>query len=102
MPATPPAGQQMKPPAPFPPQPAPSAATLAAVAAALVLQLAAYGLTDTYTASTCTFAVISVTACLTVWTDSRQLWCTIRGQRHTWPAADLAAAAADIAALTCP
>ena len=43
--------------------------------------------------------MISVTADLTVWTNGRLLWCTRHGQRHTWPAADIAAAAAAIAAL---
>lgn len=92
----------MHPPAPFPPAPAPGrgAATPADIAAALVLELAARGITDVYTATTDTFAVISVTADLPVWAGSRQLWCHHRGQHHTWPAADLAAAAAAIAALT--
>jgi hypothetical protein len=91
----------MQPPVPFPPVPGPAAVTPAGTAAELVLQLAARGLTGIYTATTYTFAVISVTADLTVWTDGRRLWCTCRGQHHTWPAADLAAAAAGIASLTC-
>ncbi|MGH3222519.1 MAG: hypothetical protein ACRDPY_28130 [Streptosporangiaceae bacterium] len=91
----------MHPPAPFPPAPGPAAATPADIAAALVRQLAARGITDVYTASTDTFAVISVTAGLTVWTGRRQLWCHHRGQHHAWPAADLAAAAGGIAALAC-
>jgi hypothetical protein len=36
---------------------------------------------------------------LTVWTDGRLLWCTQAGQRRTWPAEGIQAAAADIAAL---
>jgi hypothetical protein len=39
---------------------------------------------------------------LTVWTDRTRLWCVIRGQRRTWPAAGLKAAAAGIAALARP
>ena len=92
----------MDPPVPYPPAPGAAAATPADVAAALVCQLGARGITGVYTASTYKFAVISVTAGLTVWTDRRQLWCTCRGQHHRWPAADLEAAAAGIAALTCP
>jgi len=89
----------MQPPAPFPPGPGPAAASPAAVAAALARHLAARGITGIYTATTYKFAVISVTAELTVWTNGQQLWCNRHGQRHTWPAADLAAAAARIAAL---
>ncbi len=92
----------MDPPAPYPPAPGPAAATPADVAAALVRQLAAHGITGIYTATTYKFAVISVTTGLTVWTDSRQLWCTCRGRRHTWPAACMPAAAAGIAALARP
>jgi hypothetical protein len=92
----------MHPPAPFPPGPGPSAATPAAAAAALARQLTARGITGIYTATTYQFAVISVTADLTVWTNGQQLWCTRHGQRHTWPASDLAAAAASIAALARP
>ena len=55
-----------------------------------------------YTATPAKFAVISVTADLTVWTDGHQLWCNCQGQRHTWPTADPAAAAAGIAALARP
>lgn len=99
VPAVPSAGEQMEPPAPFPPVPGPAAATPAVAAAALSRQLAARGLTGIYTATAEKFAVISVTADLTVWTNGRLLWCTRHGQRHTWPAAEIAAAAAGIAAL---
>jgi hypothetical protein len=102
MPATPPAGEQMEPLAPFPPGPGPTAASPAAVAAALARRLAGRGITGIYTASTYKVAVISVTADLTVWTDGRVLWCTRHGQRHTWLAADMDAAAAGIAALARP
>jgi hypothetical protein len=40
-----------------------------------------------------------VTASLTVWTNGQQLWCNRHGQRHTWPAADMEAAATGIAGL---
>jgi hypothetical protein len=89
----------MHPPAPDPPSLGP--VTPADIAAALVLQLAAHGITGVYTATTYKLAVISVTADLTVWADIRRLWCHHHGQQHAWPAADLAAAAAGIAALTC-
>jgi hypothetical protein len=92
----------MQPPAPFPPGPGPAAASPAAVAAALARHLADHGLTGIYTAATTKFAVISVTTGLTVWTNGHQLWWTQHGQRRTWPAADLAAAAARIAALARP
>ncbi|HEY6312882.1 MAG TPA: hypothetical protein VIY52_19060 [Streptosporangiaceae bacterium] len=90
----------MEPPAPFPPGPGP--ASPAAVADALARQLAGHGITGIYTATTYKFAVISVTAGLTVWTNGRRLWCTCRGQRHTWSAADMQAAATGIAALARP
>lgn len=92
----------MQPPAPFRPAPGPAAASPAGVAAELAGYLAARGITGIYTATTITFAVISVTTGLTVWTDGRQLWSTHAGQRHTWPATDLPAAAAAIAVLARP
>jgi hypothetical protein len=82
--------------------PSPAASGPARVAAELTRQLTQAGLTGIYTATAAKFAVISVTAALTVWTDGRQLWCTHQGQRRTWPATDLAAAAAGIAALARP
>jgi hypothetical protein len=84
----------------YPPSPAASGPAL--VAAELTRQLTRADITGIYTATTAKFAVISVTAGLTVWTDGHQLWCTHQGQRHTWPAADLAAAAAGITALARP
>jgi hypothetical protein len=65
-------------------------------------RLAAHGLTGIYTAATARFAVVSVTAGLTVWTNGHQLWYTQAGQRRTWPATDIATAAAQIAALARP
>jgi hypothetical protein len=91
----------MHPPAPFPPSPG-SAASPAEAAAALVRHLTARGITGIYTATTYKYAVISVTADLTVWTNGQQLWCNRRGQRHTWPVADMQAAADGIAALARP
>jgi hypothetical protein len=72
------------------------------VAGELTRQLTRAGITGIYTATTAKFAVISVAAGLTVWTDGPHLWCTCQGQRHTWPAADPAAAAAGITALARP
>lgn len=90
----------MHPPDPFPP--APPGASPARAAADLIRALAGHGITGIYTAAAKKVAVISVTAGLTVWTDGRQFWCTHRGQRHTWSAADAETAAAHIAALTRP
>ena len=82
-----------------PPSPADSPA---ATAAALTRALTARGLTGIYTAADTRFALVSVTAALTVWTDGRQIWCTCAGQRHTWPAADIGGTAAAITALARP
>jgi hypothetical protein len=84
----------------YPPSPAASGPAL--VAAELTRQLTQAGLTGIYTAAAAKFAVISVTAALTIWTDGQQLWTTYQGQRRTWPAADLTAAAARITALARP
>jgi len=71
----------------------------AQAAADLVRELARLGVAGIYTAAADRFAVISVTAELTVWTNGRQVWCTHQGQRLTWPAADIATAATALAAL---
>jgi hypothetical protein len=92
----------MEPPASVPPGHGPAVVSPAAVAAALTRHLAAHGITDIYTATAEKFAVISVTAEVTVWTDGRQLWCTRHGRRHAWPAANMASAVAAITALACP
>ncbi len=91
----------MPPPDPERPGPlaSPEDSPAARVAAALARELARRGRTGVYTASTQKFAVISVTTGLTVWTDGRRLWTTQRGQRRAWPAADIARAAADLAAM---
>jgi hypothetical protein len=91
----------MHPPAPFPPGSGP-ATSPGEAAAALVRHLGARGIAGIYTATTYEFAVISVTADLTVWTNGQQLWCNRHGERHTWPASDMAAAADGITALARP
>lgn len=96
---TTPGKDQMHPPDPFPP---PTAATPGRAAAALTLALNARGITGIITAAAQKFAVVSVTAGLTVWTDGTRLWCTVGSQRRTWPAADTETAAAQIAALARP
>jgi hypothetical protein len=91
----------MQPPAPFP-LPGPSGAggdNPARIAAALTRALARHGITRVYTSASDQYAVISVNAELTVWTNGRQIWCTIRGQRYTWGASETETAAARIAAL---
>jgi hypothetical protein len=50
--------------------------------------LARHGLTRVYTAACQVFAVISVTAGLTVWTNGHRLWWDENGQSRAWPAAD--------------
>jgi hypothetical protein len=90
----------MHPPGPFPPPP--SSASPAATAAVLARALTARGLAGIYTAADARFALVSVTAVLTVWTNGRQIWCSCAGQRHTWPAADIDGTAAAIAALARP
>jgi hypothetical protein len=78
------------------PGPPASPATIAATIAGL---LAGYGLTRIYTAACQLIAVISVSTGLTAWTNGRQLWITHGGQRETWPAARIQAAAARLAEL---
>ena len=91
-------------PIPFPPPSPPGSARAspARIAAALAGLLAARGLTRVYTAACELFAVISVTAGLTAWTNGRQLWVTYGGQREPWPAARAQAAAARLAELARP
>jgi len=87
----------MQQPDPFPP--ATGSASPARAATTLASHLARHGLTGIYTAAAEKFAVISVTADLTVWTNGKTFWCTPRSQRHTWPAEHAEAAAARLAAL---
>ena len=93
----------MQPPDPFPrPPPGAGYASAARAAADLTRQLARRGITDIYTAAAEKFAVISVTAELTVWTNGQLLWCTHHGQRHTWAVADTETAATRLAILARP
>jgi hypothetical protein len=87
----------MHPPGPFPPPP--PGASPAAIAAALTQALAACGVTGVYTATAARFALISVVATVTAWTNGHQIWCTCAGQHYAWPAADIEAAAAALAGL---
>ena len=82
-----------------PAPPAPPGASPARAAADLARALARHGITGVYTATAAKFAVISVTADVTIWTNGHQLWCTHHGQPHTWPATDTETTAARIAAL---
>jgi|GEM_PF-4007392 len=77
-------------------------ASLARVAASLTAALTQHGITGIYTATTEKFALISVAADLTAWTNGHQIWCTQAGQRLTWAAADIEAAATRLAALARP
>jgi hypothetical protein len=94
----------MHPPEPFPPPAAGSGgdASPAGAAAALTRELARYGITGIYSTAAEKVAVISVTATVTVWTNGHLFWCTVDGQRHTWPASDAATAAARLASLARP
>ena len=81
--------------------PAPPASP-ARTAAAVAALLADHGLTRIYVAACHVIAVISIFAGLTAWTNGRQLWVTLGGQRETWPATDTHAAAARLAAMARP
>jgi hypothetical protein len=74
----------------------------AATAASLTRALTARGVAGIYTNTAARFGLISVTATVTAWTNGHQIWCTCAGQHHTWPAADIEAAAANLAALARP
>jgi hypothetical protein len=90
----------MYPPSPFPPPP--PGTSPAATAAALTRALTARGLTGIYTATAARFALVSVTAEVTAWTNGARIWCTRAGQQHTWPAAGIETAATALAALARP
>jgi hypothetical protein len=90
----------MQPPDPFWPATGSPGPTRAA--AALAGKPARHGHTGICTATTEKFAVISVTAGLTVRTNGRMFWCTHGGQRHTWPAEPAAALAASWPAIVPP
>jgi hypothetical protein len=68
----------------------------------LARALAVRGLTGIYTATAARFALVSVTAAVTAWTNGHQIWCTCAGQRYAWPATDIQAAATALAALARP
>jgi len=91
-------------PAPLPPpaQPGPGHPSPARAAADLARALDRHGLTGIYTAATSQFAVISVSAGVTAWTNGRLVWITRDGQRETWTAADTETAAARLAVLARP
>jgi len=98
-----PSEEPMHPPDPFPPPPPDSGrASPGHVAASLTRALTRHGITGIYTATAEKFAIISVTAGLTVWTNGHRIWCTHEGQRHTWDAAEIEPAAARLAALARP
>jgi hypothetical protein len=90
----------MHPPDPFPPPP--PGASPAAATTALTRALTARGLTGIYTATATRFGLVSVTAAVTAWTNGHQIWCTVAGQRHTWPADGIGTAADALAALASP
>ena len=94
----------MHPPEPFPPPAAGSGgdASPAGAAAALTRELARYGITGIYSTAAEKVAVISVTATVTVWTNGHLFWCTVDGQRRSWPVADAGTAAARLASLARP
>ena len=93
----------MHPPDPSPPSPPGTRyASPARVAAGLTAALTRHGITGIYTATAEKFALISITAALTAWTNGYQIWCTHAGQRLTWSATDTEAAAARLAALARP
>jgi len=94
----------MHPPAPFP-RPAPPGTAPSVPghpAAVLARLLTRHGPTRVYVAACHLYAVISVTAGLTVWTNGRQLWWDQPGQPSTWPATDPEGAAAHLAGLAAP
>jgi hypothetical protein len=68
----------------------------------LARALAVRGLTGIYTASAARFALVSVTAAVTAWTNGHQIWCTCAGQSRAWPAAEIETAATALADLAGP
>ena len=86
-------------PFPRPARPGTGRATPATAADILARYLTGGGITGIYTAACDRYAVISVVAGLTVWTNGRVLWWDHSAQPGSWPAADPAPAAARLAAL---
>ncbi|MGH3201763.1 MAG: hypothetical protein ACRDP5_06885 [Streptosporangiaceae bacterium] len=74
----------------------------ATAAAILARHLSGQGITGIYTAACDRYALVSVAAGLTVWTNGRVLWWDHPRQPGTWPAADPAPAAARLAVLARP
>jgi hypothetical protein len=102
---TPPAAEPASPgraPFPRPALPGTGQGTPATAADAVTRHLAGQGITGIYTAACDLYALISVAAGLTVWTNGRILWWNHPRQPGTWPAADPAPAAARLAALARP
>ena len=89
----------MHPPSPFP---LPPDTSPAATATALARALTARGITGIYTAADARFALVSVTAAVTAWTNGHQIWCNCGGQHRTWPAVGIDAAASALAVLAYP
>lgn len=101
----PPAGEPAVPgrgPFPRPALPGTGRATPAAAADTLARHLTARGIARIYTAACDRYALVSVAAGLTVWTNGRVLWWDHPRQPGTWPAADPVPAAARLAALARP
>lgn len=99
---TPPRAEPPSPgPTPFPRPALPGTGQAAPAAAAdtLALHLAGQAITGIYTAACDRYALISVAAGLTVWTNGRVLWWDHPRQHGTWPAADPVPAATRLAAL---
>ena len=102
---TPPTAEPASPgraPFPRPALPGTGGAIPSTAAAALARHLAGQGITGIYTATCDRYALISVATGLTVWTNGRVLWWDHPRQPGTWPAADPAPAAAQLAALARP
>lgn len=57
------------------------------------------GVGGIYGATAGGYGVLSVAPGLNVWTDDRDLWWILGGQRVTWPAADTGGAAGKLAKL---
>ena len=102
---TPPAAEPASPgraPFPRPALPGTSQAAPAVVADALARHLTGQGITGIYIAACDRYALVSVAAGLTVWTNGRVLWWDHPRQPGTWPAADPVPAAARLADLARP
>jgi hypothetical protein len=102
---TPPTAEPANPgraPFPRPALPGTGQATPASAAGILARHLNEKGITGIYAAACDRYALISIAAGLTVWTNGRVLWWDHPRQAGTWPAADPVPAAARLAALVRP